>query len=281
MQPGQQKITQFDEVTSTQSGDVIPIVRGGQNKRITVENFTGVLPDGWLTPAEVWTFSSFGNNLGVITIPEGNIDRYPNGTRVWFKQGTPTPTNRYGIVVASTTTTLTISMVADTTLQNLAIQQPAVSSIAAPRTPENVEFKNVQTLLKVIQSSAQSIGSTSVTANFTTIAQRSGVGLSLSGNSILIGQGIKQVRVHYSAMAENGSGATYLFVRLHKNVTTVAGEQSQQIAPFTGGGFSAVSETVTFDVVPGDTILLRWDVGGGSASMNPYRRNSMTVEAIG
>lgn len=140
MQPGQQKITQFDEVTSTQSGDVIPIVRGGQNKKISVENFTGVLPEGWLTPAEAWTFASFGNGVGVITIPEGNINRYPNGTRVWFKQGTPTATNRYGVVIGSTTTTLTVAMIAGTTLQNLAIQQPAVSSEVAPRTSENVDF---------------------------------------------------------------------------------------------------------------------------------------------
>lgn len=140
MQPGQQKITQFDEVTSTQSGDIIPIVRGGQNKKISVENFTGVLPEGWLTPAEAWTFASFGNGVGVITIPEGNINRYPNGTRVWFKQGTPTATNRYGVVIGSTTTTLTVAMIAGTTLQNLAIQQPAVSSEVAPRTSENVDF---------------------------------------------------------------------------------------------------------------------------------------------
>lgn len=140
MQPGQQKITQFDEVTSTQSGDVIPIVRGGQNKKISVENFTGVLPEGWQTPAEAWTFASFGNSVGVITIPEGNINRYPNGTRVWFKQGTPTTTNRYGVVIASTTTTLTVAMIADTVLSNLTIQQPAISSEVAPRTSENVDF---------------------------------------------------------------------------------------------------------------------------------------------
>lgn len=140
MQPGQQKITQFDEVTSTQSGDVIPIVRGGQNKKISVENFTGVLPEGWLTPAEAWTFASFGNGVGVITIPEGNINRYPNGTRVWFKQGTPTATNRYGVVIASTTTTLTVAMIAGTVLSNLTIQQPAISSEVAPRTSENVDF---------------------------------------------------------------------------------------------------------------------------------------------
>lgn len=140
MQPGQQKITQFDEVTSTQSGDIIPIVRGGQNKKISVENFTGVLPEGWLTPAEAWTFASFGNGVGVITIPEGNINRYPNGTRVWFKQGTPTATDRYGVVIGSTTTALTVAMIAGTTLQNLTIQQPAVSSEIAPRTSQNVDF---------------------------------------------------------------------------------------------------------------------------------------------
>lgn len=140
MQPGQQKITQFDEVNSTQAGDIIPIVRGGQNKRISVENFTGVLPEGWVTPAEAWTFSSFGNGIGVITIPEGAISRYPAGTRVWFKQGTPTTTNRYGVVVSSTTTTLTVVMIAGTVLSNLTIQQPATSSEVAPRTLENIDW---------------------------------------------------------------------------------------------------------------------------------------------
>ena len=99
-----------------------------------------MLPEGWLTPAEAWTFASFGNGVGVITIPEGDINRYPNGTRVWFKQGTPTATNRYGVVIASTTTTLTVVMVASTILENLDIQQPAVSSELAPRTPQNVDF---------------------------------------------------------------------------------------------------------------------------------------------
>lgn len=140
MQPGQQKITQFDRVNNTQAGDIIPIVRGGQNKSITVEDFTGVLPEGWLSPAEEWTFASFGNGVGVITVPEGNINRYPNGTRIWFKQGTPTATDRYGVVIASTTTSITIAMVNSTTLQNLAIQQPAISGETAPRTPQNVDF---------------------------------------------------------------------------------------------------------------------------------------------
>lgn len=143
MQPGQQKITQFDEVTSTQSGDIIPIVRGGQNKRISVENFTGVIPDGWVTPAEVWTFSSFGNNVGVITVPEGSLSRYPINTRVWFKQGTPTPTNKYGVVISSTATSITIRMLNETVLQNLTIQQPVISSIFAPGTPDVVDFSSL------------------------------------------------------------------------------------------------------------------------------------------
>lgn len=143
MQPGQQKITQFDEVTSTQSGDIIPIVRGGQNKRISIQNFTGVLPEGWLTPAEAWTFASFGNNIGVITVPEGAATRYPVNTRVWFKQGSPTASNKYGVIISSTATSITLRMLNETVLQNMTIQQPVVSSIFAPGTPDVVDFSSL------------------------------------------------------------------------------------------------------------------------------------------
>lgn len=147
MQPGQQKITQFDEVTSTQSGDIIPIVRGGQNKKISVENFTGVLPEGWFSPAEAWTFASYNplSKVGVISVPEGSLARYPIGTRVWFKQGTPAPTDRYGYVIASTTTSITLIMAVGSDLSNLTIQQPAISQLAAPQTPNGADLSVIDT----------------------------------------------------------------------------------------------------------------------------------------
>jgi hypothetical protein len=147
MQPGQQKISQFDPATSMQSGDIIPFVRNGQNKRITVDNFTGVVPTGWLTPAEVWTYTSYNSTtrIGVLGIPAGAANRYPTGTRIWFKQGS-TPTNRYAVVISSTASTLTIHMLAGYTLDNSTIIQPYASSIFAPITPENVSFGNVEAM---------------------------------------------------------------------------------------------------------------------------------------
>lgn len=134
MYPGQQKFSQFDPVTSTQSGDKIPILRGGQNKIITVDNFTGVIPDGWFSPIETWTYSSFSSvtKLGVITIPSGSLDRYPVNTRVWFKQSS---INKYAVVVSCTTTTMTVAMLNGLTLDNVAISTPMTSMFTAPKTP--------------------------------------------------------------------------------------------------------------------------------------------------
>ena len=139
MNPGQQKISQFQPVESTRANDIIPIVREGQNRSITIGKFTGVLPSGWTTPAENWTYSNFDNGIAAITVPEGDIRRYPNGLRVQFKQGTP-PTTRFGIVVASTSTMVYLYMINGTTLENLEIHDIFVSPDFAPGTDEGVDF---------------------------------------------------------------------------------------------------------------------------------------------
>lgn len=139
MNPGQQKISQFQPVESTRANDIIPIVRDGQNRSITIGKFTGVLPSGWTTPAENWTYSNFDNGIAAITVPEGDIRRYPNGLRVQFKQGTP-PTTRFGIVVASTSTMVYLYMINGTKLENLEIRDIFVSPDFAPGTDEGVDF---------------------------------------------------------------------------------------------------------------------------------------------
>lgn len=142
MQPGQQKISQFTPVDSTESGDIIPIVRNGQNRSITVDKFTGIIPDGWLAPVEEWSFLSASTFTAVITVPEGDINRYPKYTRVWFKQGM-TPVNKYAVVLSSTSNTITVLMLNGATLENLAIQQPFISQQNAPITPDNTNFSDI------------------------------------------------------------------------------------------------------------------------------------------
>ena len=147
MNPGQQKISQFQPVESTRANDIIPIVRDGQNRSITIGKFTGVLPSGWTTPAEHWTYSSFDNGIAAITVPEGDIRRYPNGLRVQFKQGTP-PTARFGIVVASTSTMVYLYMINGTILENLEIRDIFISPDFAPGTDEAVNFNVEPTIMK-------------------------------------------------------------------------------------------------------------------------------------
>jgi hypothetical protein len=147
MNPGQQKISQFQPVESTRANDIIPIVRDGQNRSITIGKFTGVLPSGWTTPAENWTYSNFDNGIAAITVPEGDIRRYPNGLRVQFKQGTP-PTTRFGIVVASTSTMVYLYMINGTTLENLEIRDVFISPDFAPGTDEGVNFNVEPTIMK-------------------------------------------------------------------------------------------------------------------------------------
>lgn len=147
MNPGQQKISQFQPVESTRANDIIPIVRDGQNRSITIGKFTGVLPSGWTTPAENWTYSNFDNGIAAITVPEGDIRRYPNGLRVQFKQGTP-PTTRFGIVVASTSTMVYLYMINGTTLENLEIRDVFISPDFAPGTDEGANFNVEPTIMK-------------------------------------------------------------------------------------------------------------------------------------
>lgn len=133
MQPGQQKISQFDPITSTQSGDIIPIVRNGQNKRITIDNFSGTIPDGFISAAQVWTFSSFNSasNTGVITVPSDATTRYYQGMFVRITQ--TTGGTKYGVILAVTTTTITVWFgVGLYTLVNEAISAPFYSSLAHP-----------------------------------------------------------------------------------------------------------------------------------------------------
>lgn len=139
MYPGQQKFSQFDPVTSTQSGDKIPILRGGQNKIITVDNFSGVAPSYWYAASETWTYSAYNSTtrIFVATIPSGDIKRYPNDARIWFKQSS---SNIYGIVVSSTTTSITMYILGGSTPTNTTISSPFISPVLTPITDDNIDF---------------------------------------------------------------------------------------------------------------------------------------------
>lgn len=149
MQPGQQKISQFDPVTSTQSGDIIPLVRNGQNKRITVDQFSGVVPDGFVAAAQIWTFSSWNSTtrLGVITVPTDATTKYSVDMRVRITQATGG--TKYARIIAVTSTTLTVFMLNATTLNNETISTPMYSSLFAPYAPATVNWQEQQPWVNV------------------------------------------------------------------------------------------------------------------------------------
>jgi len=132
MQPGQQKISQFDEVTSAQSGDILPLVRNGQNKRITVGNFAGVPPEGYTAAAQIWTYLSFSatTQIGTITVPTDATVKYNSGMRIQITQATGGI--KYGIIQMVTATVLHVMFPAGTTLNNEAISTPFYTSLFAP-----------------------------------------------------------------------------------------------------------------------------------------------------
>lgn len=132
MAGGAQKTSQFNQATSVTQADQVPLLQGGELKRVTVGILTGAPDFGWSATGESWTYSSYNSTykIGIVTVPSDATVKYQPGMRVRFSQATGG--TKYAIIHAVSTTTLTLFMGRDYTLTNEAISTPVYSPLDTP-----------------------------------------------------------------------------------------------------------------------------------------------------
>lgn len=129
---GTLKTSQFNSATVANPTDEVPLLQGGQLKRVQVKVLTGNPDVGWQATGESWSFSSWNAtlHLGVATVPSDATVKYVVGMWVRFSQATGG--TKWGKIVSVTTTTITFQMPNGTSLANEAITSPVYSPLYRP-----------------------------------------------------------------------------------------------------------------------------------------------------
>lgn len=137
--------------------------------------------------------------------------------------------------------------------------------------------QNQANYIQLTMSSSQSLTSSDVDVAFNTVSLSAGDRLTYSGSRVTIGSGVTRVRVSYSLMVETAGTAPYLFSRINRTGSDV----SMMIdASGSAGTFKATSESKLVSVTAGDTIGIKANTGGGSASLATGRLPSLLVEVV-
>ena len=131
MAGGAQKTSQFNQATTVTQADQVPLLQGGELKRVTVGVLTGNPDVGWQASGESWVFSSWNSttNVGVVTVPSDATTKYMEGMFVRIAQATGG--TKYGMTITVTATTMSIWM-PTFTLNNEAITTSSYSPLAHP-----------------------------------------------------------------------------------------------------------------------------------------------------
>lgn len=129
-------IPDMDQMTAaevaTDDSIIIDDTSAGETKRINVGDLVGLPLVGWTAAGEVHTFVSWDatRRIGVITVPSNATLKYQRGNRYRLTQSTGG--TKYGIIVAITTTQLTVHFPSGVTLNNETITNPYYSPLDSP-----------------------------------------------------------------------------------------------------------------------------------------------------
>lgn len=240
MYPGQQKFSQFDPVTSTVSGDKIPILRGGQNKIITVDNFTGVPSQDWYNAAGTWTFSSFNSTsrLGVITVPSDATAKYNVG--MWIKI-TQSSIVKFGMITGVTISSISVNFFTTWTFTNETIVSPSYSPVARPLGVPNLPVRSTDANGWGVQDYGTYRRWTR-TSTYAISAAAGGWGYSSPGVNLPVMQSTVG-SASFIATARCDDAAVTYYILSNPTDTQVIGSYKNQY----GGG--AVNTTVRYSVV--------------------------------
>lgn len=206
---GTLKTSQFNSATVANPTDEVPLLQGGQLKRVQVKVLTGNPDVGWLASGESWSFSSFSSTTrrGVVTVPSDATQKYAIGMKVRFSQATGG--TKYGRIIAVASTALTVYMMNAATLTNETISSPVYSPLASPVAP-NIDW-NEQELWQIptLLNGWANYGSGFMSAGFfkdtSGIVHLRGMVRSGSGNICVLPAGYRPAGVGYYA-ASNSVG---------------------------------------------------------------------------
>lgn len=129
---GTLKTSQFNSASVANPTDEVPLLQGGQLKRVQVKVLTGNPDVGYQASGESWVYSSWSSTtrIGVVTVPSDATTKYTKGMRVRIAQATGG--TKYAIIMDITTTTLVLFFPTGTTLNNEAITSSFYSPLYAP-----------------------------------------------------------------------------------------------------------------------------------------------------
>lgn len=142
---GTLKTSQFNSATIANPTDEVPLLQGGQLKRVQVKVLTGNPDVGWQASGEKWTFSSWNatTRRGVIVVPSDATVKY--APMMWVRFSQATGGTKWGRIVSLTSTTLTIAMSTGQTLTNETLSTPVYSPLSAPQGSPSFPFTYTDT----------------------------------------------------------------------------------------------------------------------------------------
>lgn len=234
--------SQLTELLVVAQNDYLTIVdtSAGQSKRVSVKTLVGNVDLGWVATGESWTYSSWtsATRIGVITVPSDATTKYTPGMRTRFSQ--TTGGTKYGIIVAVSSTTLTVFFPSGTTFNNETITSPVYSNIKVPYGFN--ASPSLWTLLATSSSSTTAAIANAATSNHGSLSLTVGVGSWRLGHrrTYYMGTASTVCRIYLSTAASSLAGATgYDFQRSGTKIGA-------------GSGATAVHDGAEVSDVPAD-----------------------------
>lgn len=237
----------------------------------------GLLQGGWTyDDLYTWTYVS-ATSFAIAGVDVRS--QFPVGTKIRVYQG---GTVKYFMVRSttfSTNTTITLDSSGKYSLTNVPIDMPAFSYQQNP-TGYDI-YATPLAVMRISASANTSLSTSAVTPNMANTDLSVGAGLTRSGSTIVIGDGISLVRVSAVIIADSMSNDTYMFSRCRRNRSGAYSEFTSQLQRMTSGFVSNSHGGYILSVQSGDIIDLRVDIGAGSGVLSTGRPQWLQVEVLG
>jgi hypothetical protein len=238
---------------------------------------SGIMQGGWIfDDLYTWTYVS-ATSFAITGVDARS--QFPVGTKIRVYQG---GTVKYFMVRStafSTNTTITLDSSGKYSLTNVPIDTPAFSYQQNP-TGYDI-FVTPLAIMRISASANSSLSTSAITPNMANTDLTVGAGLTRSGSTIVIGDGISLVRVSGVLIADSMSNDTYMFSRLRRTRSGVFSEFTSQLQRMASGFVSNSHPPYVLQVQSGDIIDMRVDIGAGSGALSTGRPQWLQVEVLG
>ena len=223
---GTLKTSQFNSATVANPTDEVPLLQGGQLKRVQVKVLTGNPDVGWQASGESWVYASWDatRRQATFTVPSDATVKYMPRMRVRISQATGG--TKYGIITYVTATVLHVHFPSGVTVNNEAVLTSFYSPLAAP-----VGFPNDPTLWELKATVTTQISQ----------AAANGTWYNINGVNVPLGAGVWRVRAKMMQLFTSNTAQNFL--QSSGAISTSASTPNDLEAVFRGTNFNGVTST--------------------------------------